>query len=162
MIQLEERHVRLHARAGRKAEAIRAAAGLLVDSGAIQPGYVDSMLAREKVANTFLGNGIAIPHGLPQDRDLIARTAISVLQVPEGLEWNPGETVYLVVAIAALSDEHIGILANLTNVLTDEGTVRQLAATDNPVDIIRALSGPAPRPAPAETPADFPPQVPES
>jgi hypothetical protein len=39
------------------------------------------MLAREKVANTYLGNGISIPHGLPKNRDLILRTGISVLQV---------------------------------------------------------------------------------
>ena len=77
----------------------------------MKPGYIDSMLAREKVANTYLGNGISIPHGLPKDRDLILRTGISVLQVPDGLEWNRGETVYLVVGIAARSDEHIGILA---------------------------------------------------
>jgi phosphocarrier protein FPr len=123
----------------------------------MKAGYIDSMLAREKVANTFLGNGIAIPHGLPKDRDLILRTGIAVLQVPGGMQWNRGETVYLVVAIAARSDEHIGILANLTNILTDEATIRKLATTDDPDDIIQALSGKLPaRPAPAETLADFP------
>jgi phosphocarrier protein FPr len=140
-----------------KAEAIHAAGNLLVSSQYMKAGYIDSMLAREKVANTFLGNGIAIPHGLPKDRDLILRTGIAVLQVPDGLQWNLGETVHLVVAIAARSDEHIGILANLTNFLTDEDTVRKLATTDNPDDIITALSGPPPgRPAPVEALADFP------
>ena len=156
-MELERSNIQLHARVANKTEAIHAAGKLLVNSQYIKAGYIDSMLAREKVANTFLGNGIAIPHGLPKDRDLILRTGIAVLQVPGGLQWNRGETVHLVVAIAARSDEHIGILANLTNVLTDEDTVRRLATTDDPDDIIRALSGPQPeRAAPAEIPADFP------
>ncbi len=155
-MELERSNIRLHARVANKAEAIQAAANLLVSSQYIKAGYIDSMLAREKVANTFLGNGIAIPHGLPKDRELILRTGIAVLQVPDGMQWNRGETVHLVVAIAARSDEHIGILANLTTVLTDEDTVRQLATTNDPDDIIAALSGGRPtRAAPVETPADF-------
>jgi phosphocarrier protein FPr len=156
-MELERRNVKLQARVANKAEAIHAAGDLLVGSEYMKAGYIDSMLARERVANTFLGNGIAIPHGLPKDRDLILRTGIAILQVPEGLQWNRGETVYLVVAIAARSDEHIGILANLTSILTDEDTVRKLATTEDPDDIIQALSGARPaRPAPAETPVDFP------
>jgi phosphocarrier protein FPr len=156
-MELERSNVQLHARVANKAEAIHAAGSLLVSSQHMEKGYIDSMLAREKVANTFLGNGIAIPHGLPKDRDLILHTGIAVLQVPGGVQWNRGETVYLVVAIAARSDEHISILANLTNVLTDEDTVRQLATTNDPDDIISALSGSRPeRAAPEETPADFP------
>ncbi|HEX9117179.1 MAG TPA: phosphoenolpyruvate--protein phosphotransferase [Anaerolineae bacterium] len=159
-MELERNNVQLDAKVANKAEAIQLAGGLLVGSNYMKPGYVDSMLAREKVANTYLGNGIAIPHGLPQDRDLILRTGIAVLQVPDGVQWNRGETVYLVVAIAARSDEHIGILANLTNVLTDEVTVKRLAATLNAGDIIQALSGPQPeRAARAEAPADFPAHV---
>src|SRR5512139_3583179 len=124
-MELGRNNVQLHARVANKAEAIHAAGNLLVSSEYIKSGYIDSMLAREMVANTFLGNGIAIPHGLPKDRDLILRTGIAVLQVPDGVQWNRGEMVQLVVAIAARSDEHIGILANLTNFLTDEDTVRQ-------------------------------------
>ena len=71
MIHLTQGNIRLNAQARDKTEAIRIAGSLLVDSGNMQPGYVDSMLLREKVANTYLGNGIAIPHGLPKDRELI-------------------------------------------------------------------------------------------
>ena len=155
-MELERRNVQLHARVANKTEAIRAAGSLLVKSQSMQAGYIDSMLGREKVANTYLGNGIAIPHGLPKDRELILRTNIAVLQVPEGVTWNRGETVTLVVAIAAKSDEHIGILANLTNVLTDEATVQRLSTTGDPGEIIRALSGPgAERPAAGEALGDF-------
>ena len=87
------------------------------------------MMKREQVTATYLGNGIAIPHGLPQDRELIQYTGLSVLQLPEGVEWNSGEIVYLVVGIAARSDEHIDVLAKLTDVLEDEATVMRLART---------------------------------
>jgi phosphocarrier protein FPr len=99
------------------------------------------MLAREQVANTYLGSGVAIPHGLPKDRDLILKTGIAVLQVPGGVEWNPGETVHLVIGIAARSDEHLEVLANLTRVLGDESLISQLSETDNRKQIITHLAG---------------------
>ncbi|MGV2442337.1 hypothetical protein FO484_21855, partial [Bacillus atrophaeus ATCC 9372] len=55
--------IRLAAAPADKEAAIRAAAQLLVESGAIDAAYADSMLRREQEADTFLGNGIAIPHG---------------------------------------------------------------------------------------------------
>ena len=140
MIKLTRETIRLNAQARDKTEAIRIAGSLLVDSGNMQSGYIDSMLLREKVANTFLGNGIAIPHGLPKDRELILQTGISVTQFPAGVQWNQGETVYLVVAIAARSDEHIELLANLTDVLDDPATVQRLAQTTDAADIIARLT----------------------
>src|SRR5256714_15192785 len=113
MITIDERLIRLQARAADKQEAIRQAGQLLVDSGYIDAGYIASMLGREDVANTYLGNGIAIPHGLPKDRDLIKQTGIAVVQVPAGVTWNPGETARLIVGIAAKSDEHIEMLRRL-------------------------------------------------
>lgn len=140
MIRLGLEDVRLNARVSSKAEAIQHAGNLLVESGHIQPQYVDSMMAREQASNTYLGNGIAIPHGLPKDRDLILKTGISVTQVPEGVEWNPGERVYLIVGIAAKSDEHLQILTNLTHVLDDEAAVQQLSHTADPQEIIERLT----------------------
>jgi phosphotransferase system HPr (HPr) family protein len=140
MMKLESSNVQLRAVVASKSEAIRQVGKLLVDSRHIEPGYIDSMLGREKVANTFLGNGIAIPHGLPKDRELILRTGIAVMQIPAGVEWNPGETVYVVVGIAARSDEHIEILTNLTHVLDDEKLIQQLSTTENAEDIIARLT----------------------
>ncbi len=142
MIKLGRETIHLDAQARDKTEAIRIAGSLLVDSGNMQSGYIDSMLLREKVANTYLGNGIAIPHGLPKDRDLIVQTGIAVAQFPQGVTWNRGETVYLVVAIAARSDEHIELLANLTDVLDDPELARRLAQTQEPLDIIIRLTQP--------------------
>ena len=141
-MKLEGSNVKLHVQADSKTDAIRKVGKLLVDSGHIKSAYIDSMLGREKIANTFLGNGIAIPHGLPKDRELILRTGIAVTQIPAGVEWNPGETVYLVVGIAARSDEHIEILTNLTHVLDDEKLIQRLSTTENAEDIYACLTRP--------------------
>jgi multiphosphoryl transfer protein len=151
MLALDSSEVRIGGHPRDKTDAIRQVGALLVESGHIEAGYVASMLARERVANTFLGNGIAIPHGIPKDRGLILKTGVAVLQVPGGVEWNPGEKVFLVVGIAARSDEHLEILSNLTDVLSDENETRRLAQTADPQDIARRLSSrpPASTPKPA-------------
>ena len=140
MLDLNQNSIKLNASALDKTDAIRQVGALLVESGHMQPDYITSMMQREKVANTYLGNGIAIPHGLPQDRDLIKTTGIAVLQLPKGVEWNAGERVQIVVGIAAKSDEHIEILTNLTHVLGDEAAVQQMAQTADPADIIERLT----------------------
>jgi multiphosphoryl transfer protein len=152
MIQLSPQNVQLNSRARNKEEAIRAAGRVLIEAGNIEPGYVESMLGREKQANTYLGNGIAIPHGMKEDRELILNTGVSVVQVPDGVEWNPGQTVRLVVGIAARSDEHLGILSALTDVLDDPAKAERLAKTNDPADVIAGLTPGAPSkpPAPAE------------
>ncbi|WP_027182682.1 phosphoenolpyruvate--protein phosphotransferase [Desulfovibrio inopinatus] len=139
MIEFDERTIILGAQVAGKHDAIERVAKTLADLGYIDPEYVSSMLARESVANTYLGNGIAIPHGLPEGRNLIKKTGVAVLQVPDGVTWNPGETVYLVVGIAAKSDEHIPILTRLTHVLDDPDTTERLAVTKDPADIVQAL-----------------------
>ncbi|KYO50236.1 phosphoenolpyruvate--protein phosphotransferase [Tistrella mobilis] len=133
--------IRLGAAPADKATAIREAAQMLVAAGVCAPAYVDSMLKREAVANTFLGAGVAIPHGMVDDRALVHGNAVAVLQVPAGVTWNDGQTARLVVAIAARSDAHIAILRRLTRLLNDEARLAELTRTSRAEDIIRALSG---------------------
>ncbi|MFC0218969.1 phosphoenolpyruvate--protein phosphotransferase [Pseudochelatococcus lubricantis] len=143
--------IRLGARPADKASAIGEAAQLLVGGGCVEPGYGESMIGREAVANTYLGSGVAIPHGLGEDRHLVRRDGIAVLQIPEGLEWNPGQTVRLVVGIAARSDGHIAILRRLTGLIQDEALLERLCTTTDAGDIARALlddAGPAATAAP--------------
>jgi multiphosphoryl transfer protein len=154
---LTAEQVRLGAEARSKHDAIAQAGALLVASGAIEPGYVDSLLGREQVSNTYLGHGVAIPHGLQADRHLIRRTAIAVLQVPDGVAWQDGERARLVVAIAAQSDEHIALLQRLTRLIGEPGQLDALLDARDPQQVVDALSG-APAAAPAiitATPADY-------
>ena len=131
--------IRLGATAVDKADAIRQAGDLLVNSGCVQAGYVQGMLAREQTMSTYLGNGVSIPHGQFDNRADILQTGISVLQIPAGVEWEDGEKAYLIIGIAASSDEHIGVLANLAEVIEDEDMTQALIQTADPELILTQL-----------------------
>lgn len=122
-----------------KADAICKAGELLVKSGCVLPQYVDGMLARERSMSTSLGNGVAIPHGVYENRDHILKTGISVLQLVDGVDWDDDEKVYLVIGIAATADEHVGVLANLADVIDNEDNLAELIKTTDPDVIVKFL-----------------------
>ena len=132
--------IQLQATALDKADAIRQAGQLLVDSGCVKAGYVDGMLAREETMSTYLGNGVSIPHGQYDNREDILQTGISVLQIPAGVAWEDGEKAYLIIGIAASSDEHIGVLSNLAEVIEDEELTLKLSQTTDAALVLAELS----------------------
>jgi phosphocarrier protein FPr len=136
---LAKDHISLQASAADKTDAIRQAGALLVQSGCVMPEYVEGMLAREQSMSTSLGNGVAIPHGIYENRDHILRTGLSVLQLTAGVDWDGGEKVYLVIGIAAVADEHVGVLANLAEVIDQEETLAELLQTTDPDFILKNL-----------------------
>jgi phosphocarrier protein FPr len=140
---LSRQTLRLGCRAGDKTEAIRQAGALLVGAGHVTPAYVEGMLAREAVVSTYLGNGVALPHGRSQDRSSVHRAGLSLVQLPDGVEWDPGETAYLVIAVAARGDEHLDALARVSRVLEDENVARELARTKDGDAILARLDAPA-------------------
>jgi len=131
--------IQVQASAADKQDAIRKAGELLVSSGCVAPAYVDGMLAREETMSTYLGMGVAIPHGEYDNRDDIFQTGISVLQLPDGVEWEEGEKAHLIIGIAASSDEHVGVLAQLAEVLEDEDLTEKLIQTSDPELILSTL-----------------------
>jgi len=137
---LTKSNVVVDANASDKTEAVRMSGQLLVDAGYVAPGYIDGMLNREESMSTYIGNGVAIPHGEFEDRELIHSTGLSVLQFPGGLEWGPDETAHLVIGIAATEDEHLVVLSNLAEVLEDPESANELAQTDDPMVIIERLT----------------------
>lgn len=137
---LIEELIHLGSKVQTKEEAIQAAGDLLVQAGRVEAPYVQGMLNREKTMSTLIGNGVAIPHGEFPDLKYIKETSISVLQIPQGVPWEEGELVYLVVGIAATFEEHIGILQNLANVVDEIERVNFLATTAKKSDIIDALA----------------------
>ncbi|WP_119155324.1 phosphoenolpyruvate--protein phosphotransferase [Caldimonas tepidiphila] len=134
--------VRLGAVPHDREDAVRVAGALLVQAGFAQPAYVESLLQRERVATTYLGQGVAIPHGMVEDKHLVRRTGLAVLQVPAGVRWHGDEQrATLVVAIAASSDEHIEVLRRLTRLMRDGERLERLARTQDGAEIVRALTG---------------------
>jgi mannitol PTS system EIIA component len=138
--------VHLNGPATDKEGAIRLAGELLVKAGHVAPAYINGMLAREQTMSTYIGNGVAIPHGQFDDRANIYRTGISVVQFPQGIAWNPDETAYLVLGIAATANEHLVVLANLAEILEDPEASLHLARTTNRDEIVERLSRPQPEP----------------
>lgn len=132
--------VAIQAQVQTKEEAIRLAGKLLADAGYIAPAYIESLMKREAVSNTFLGAGVAIPHGMIEDRHHVHHTGIAVVQVPRGVLWQLGKHARLIVAIAAQSDEHIAILRRLTRLMQQDGAIDELAACTDPNRIIAALT----------------------
>ena len=130
----------LGSQATSKADAIRQAGDVLVRNGCVAPSYVDGMLARERVLSTYLGNGIALPHGELADLRAVHRTGVSVLQFPEGVEWEPGERVYLVIGLASNSDEHVRVLINLTRAVQDAKIAESLTHAHDPMVIVEYLT----------------------
>ncbi|KEA51620.1 bifunctional PTS system fructose-specific transporter subunit IIA/HPr protein [Mangrovibacter sp. MFB070] len=126
MFQLSVHDIHPGAAATNKEEAIRLVAGALVQAGNVADGYLNGMLAREQQTSTFLGNGIAIPHGTTDTRDQVLKTGVQVFQFPEGIRWGEDQVAYVAIGIAASSDEHLGLLRQLTHVLSDDSVAEQL------------------------------------
>jgi len=138
MFQLELNAIHPGARADSKEEAIRQVAAALASAGNVGEGYVNGMLAREQQTSTYLGNGIAIPHGTTDTRDLVLKTGVQVFQFPQGIAWGEDQTAYVVIGIAAKSDEHLALLRQLTHVLSDDSVAEQLKTTDS-AETLRGL-----------------------
>ena len=138
MFQLTVQDIHPGQQAANKEEAIRQVAAALVSAGNVADGYVAGMLAREQQTSTFLGNGIAIPHGTTDTRDQVLKTGVQVYQFPQGVTWGEGQTAYVAIGIAASSDEHLGLLRQLTHVLSDDAVAEQLK-TATTVEELRAL-----------------------
>lgn len=141
MLELSESNIHLNANAIDKQQAIEMAASALVQAGNVENGYLQGMLARELQTSTFLGNGIAIPHGTLDTRSMVKKTGVQVFQFPQGIEWGEGNIAYVVIGIAARSDEHLSLLRQLTHVLSDEDTAAKLAKITDVAEFRAILMG---------------------
>ncbi|RBW64977.1 bifunctional PTS fructose transporter subunit IIA/HPr protein [Vibrionales bacterium C3R12] len=143
MLKLTSQDITLLQSAPDKLTAIVAIAADLTSKGFVSDGYIDGMINREKQNSTFLGNGIAIPHGTTDTRDLVKQTGITVHHFPQGVQWGDNNNVYVAIGIAAKSDEHLEILKQLTKVLSDDGIEECLRLANTKDEIIAILNGQA-------------------
>ncbi|OMM34770.1 fused PTS fructose transporter subunit IIA/HPr protein [Salmonella enterica] len=141
MFQLSVQDIHPGEQAGNKEEPIRQIAAALAQAGNVAGGYVDGMLAREQQTSTFLGNGIAIPHGTTDTRDQVLKTGVQVFQFPQGVTWGEGQVAYVAIGIAASSDEHLGLLRQLTHVLSDDSVAEQLKSAITAEELRALLMG---------------------
>ncbi|PRY02250.1 PTS sugar transporter subunit IIA [Allonocardiopsis opalescens] len=130
--------IRLGLSAADQADAIAQCGRVLLEIGAVEEPYPATMHERERSVSTFVGEGIAIPHGTDAGRAYVRRTALAVLQFPAGVDWG-GNDVRLCVAIAASGDEHVGVLAALANALLEPGVARSLREAADPEAVLAVL-----------------------
>ncbi|SDI64734.1 phosphoenolpyruvate--protein phosphotransferase [Pseudomonas panipatensis] len=141
MLELTAQQVRMQQRAADKTAALELLCEALEADGLVGPGYLVGLQAREAQGSTYLGQGIAIPHGTPQTRDLVQRTGVRLLHFPDGVDWGDGQRVHLAIGIAARSDEHLNLLQLLTRALGEGETGSSLRAAQSPEQLLQALRG---------------------
>ena len=117
-------------------EAIRRAGTLLVENGHVEERYIDSMFEREKSVSTFMGNAVAIPHGTGDSKQWITTSGLSIITVPEGVEYGDGNVAKLVIGIAGKGDEHLEILSKIATVCEDEDNVEQIVRAETKEELL--------------------------
>lgn len=138
MLALEPRHIHMNQHAVDKQHALQCLVDILVKDGLVTPEYITGLINREQQSATYLGQGIAIPHGTPQSREFILETGIRLAHFPEGIIWDGENRIYLAVVIAAKSDEHLQVLQILTRALMQDVSEQVKNATQ-PEQIIEIL-----------------------
>lgn len=136
---LEKSNIHLDLKRTDKISAISNAGKILVENGYVEEEYIASMIEREMLSNTYLENGIAIPHCTADGLKYIKNSGIIVLQYPYGISYGNGKTVYLIVAIASLKDGHMNILKKLSEIFDDEKMAEQLSTTVEVDEIYESL-----------------------
>ncbi|EXS36037.1 phosphoenolpyruvate--protein phosphotransferase [Acinetobacter sp. 826659] len=138
MLALEPRHIHMNQHAIDKKHALQCLVDILVKDGLVTPDYITGLINREQQSATYLGQGIAIPHGTPQSREFILETGIRLAHFPEGIIWDGENRIYLAVVIAAKSDEHLQVLQILTRALMHDVS-EQVKNAKKPEQIIEIL-----------------------
>ncbi|WP_227396203.1 PTS sugar transporter subunit IIA [Jeotgalibacillus aurantiacus] len=131
----KKENIYLNESAGTKKEAIEKAGAVLAEKGYVDEDYITSMLEREEISTTYIGNKIAIPHGTEDSKKLVKKSGISVLQLPEGVMFDDNE-VNIVVGIAGKDGEHLEILSKIAIACSEEENVERLIQAKSEEEII--------------------------
>ncbi|NWL87951.1 MULTISPECIES: PTS sugar transporter subunit IIA [unclassified Paenibacillus] len=134
---LSAEQIRLNVKVSDKYEAIRLVGQMLVDTGHVDEDYIDKMIERENNLSTYMGSGLAIPHGTNESKAMIKSTGLAVLQIPDGVNFGGDEPAVLVVGVAAQRGEHMGILTNLAMVCSDDDSMESLRTATSAEEILK-------------------------
>ncbi|QIW16798.1 PTS mannitol transporter subunit IICBA [Pasteurellaceae bacterium RH1A] len=139
---LQAGQIFLNLKAANKEEAIRFAGEQLVKAGFVEPSYVDAMFEREKLVSTYLGEGVAVPHGTIEAKEAVLKTGVVFCQYPEGVRFNDEEDgiAKLVIGIAARNNEHIQVVSAITNALDSDEAIEILTTTGNVEQVLKLLN----------------------
>ena len=136
---LESSNIILGLSSESKEEAIVRAGELLFEKGYVNCDYIDSMIERENKISTYIGMGIAIPHGTERGKNEVKESGVVILQYPNGISFG-GQIAYLIIAVAARGSEHLEILSNIASSLGNIEVLESLKTTNDSKEILRAFN----------------------
>lgn len=142
-MELTKEMIKLNQSYSTKEDVIRAVGELLVAEGAVEPSYIDSMLEREQIVTTHMGNFVAIPHGTDEGKKHVRKTAITLITVPAGVNFAPGaaeeKLAMAIFGIAGIGNEHLDLLAKIAVFCSDVDNVVRLADATTEEEVIAML-----------------------
>jgi mannitol PTS system EIIA component len=136
---LNEANIVLNKKLENKTEAIKATGQILVENGYVKQEYIEQMLKREELSSTYMGNFIAIPHGTEEAKEAVIESGLSVIQVPEGVDFGGGNMVKILIGIAGKGNEHLDILSKIAIVCSEEENVEKLVQAKSKEEILQLL-----------------------
>lgn len=134
----DEKNIVLNASFADKKEAINACADILIGRGYADEGYREDMLARDADVSVYLGNGVALPHGLASSKQSIKTSGICFVQVPDGVDFD-GEKAYLLIGVAGKGEEHVELLGRIATILCDENKLNALQNAASKQEVLKTL-----------------------
>ncbi|MDD3219016.1 MAG: PTS sugar transporter subunit IIA [Lachnospiraceae bacterium] len=135
---LKKENIKVGCKEDTQENVIRAVGQMLVDSGYVDAPYVEAMLEREKSFSTFMGNGLALPHGIEAAKKEIKASGIAVMTFPEGTAWGD-QKAQIVIGIAGVGEEHLQILSVIADKMLAPEVAEQLIQGD--VDTVYNILG---------------------
>lgn len=134
-----DKNILLNVKSETKDDAINRVGRLLVENGYVEEGYLEGMMKREQDVTTYIGNGIAIPHGMNEYVKYIKHSGIVIAQYPQGVDFGQGNTAYLVIGIAGKDDDHMSILSKIAITCQYEENVEKLIKSKDKQEIIKII-----------------------
>ena len=139
---LPAERIKINATVNSPEDAIRLVGKMMVDSGAVEPRYVDGMLNMSRQLGPYIviAPGVALPHARPEDGVLKPCLALATLDPPATF-GNPNyDPVRLVFAIGAVDAyQHIDALRSFATLLSETSNLEALLKAQTVEEILRIL-----------------------
>lgn len=135
---LQEDNIILQAAYADRWSAIQACGEILVKQGYVKAAYIEDMMERERLVSVYVGNHVAIPHGIANSEQHILESGLSVLQIPEGVDFD-GEKAYIMIGIAGRDGVHMHLLSQIALVCMEQEQVERLRMSKDKKEIMRIL-----------------------
>ncbi|OME82162.1 PTS mannitol transporter subunit IIA [Paenibacillus sp. FSL A5-0031] len=136
MTILSTEKVKLNVNLKDKYEAIRMVGQMLVDAGHAPQSYIDKMIEREESLSTYIGGGLAMPHGTNESKALIQSTGMAIITVPAGVDFGGEEPAQLIIGLAAVGDDHLDILTNVAVLVSEEEDMQRILNASSEQELI--------------------------